>query len=219
MNVLKYILLLFFVPVLVEAQNKVLSIPRNEGSLSTDKYLPISTKEFQLQDLQYTPDPMRLRIIDGKRVVDIWTKDFQTFHGFIANFIANASQTTIYHSEMPLDTAAARTAYDIFQKDSLLQIISRTREDKPEWGLVDDGAPIIIEYATPTKYTRGSYWAPGAFKEIKDAIKIDQAVDSITKQLNLENKWEMFTSTLPDGTYLLYGFITIEKFHWINKRL
>jgi len=113
---------------------------------------------------------------------------------------------------MPLDTAAARIAYTIFQKDSLLQIISRTREDKSEWGLVDDGAPIIIEYVTPTKYIRGSYWAPGAFKEINDAIKIDKAVDSITKQLDLEKKWDAFTSTLPVGSYLLFGYISIEVF-------
>jgi len=210
MSIMKIILFLICIPILASGQNKILDVPPNEGSHWTDVYLPGSLKDLQLRDLQRTIDLMHLRIIDDRRAIEIWTNDFQTFYGCVTNFVMHSSPSVLYHSEIPLDTASAQIAYTIFKKDSLLQVISRTKQNNPDWGLVDDGTPIVIEYATPTIYMRGSYWAPGVFKKIKDAVIIDQVVENIYHELDLDKKWEEFANTLPIGWYTIDGYISME---------
>lgn len=100
------------------------------------------------------------------------------------------------------------TAKIIFSKFKSLDSIPDGDKIKG-WGIGFDGVTYSIESATKKEYSLKSYWTPTAQKDSTlYKNEIISFVDYIYKDLNLYRYYEIFTSTLPNGSYT-DGFVNM----------
>ncbi|MBL7896607.1 MAG: hypothetical protein JNK50_15025 [Bacteroidia bacterium] len=197
-------------------QTKSIFVPihRNSSSYRADTsfWYIIQNNNFlkaELPDLKKSIDSLHFRFSTDIQAVDIWTTNFQTFHGIFTNF------TTSYHhdpykldprpeaffsSKSNLDEKTAKEIYNIFNSLSIFSIPTDSRI--LGWESGNDGIEYLIEYSTPTNYSFKEYWTPYAYKKtIKEAALIDSLVQQLETNLQLAKKFKDFINTLPEGSY------------------
>ena len=66
---------------------------------------------------------------------------------------------------------------------------------------VADGECFWVEYSTPQKYILRDYCNPDIYKNVKEAVAINEMLLRLKHILNLRDAWETFERGLPEGDY------------------
>jgi hypothetical protein len=149
------------------------------------------------------------RLSNSRQIIEVWKID-TIYGGQIINF----TRTYVDHedrerikSKLIYDKVGfpADTSKIIFDKFKSLDSIPDM--DKINgWTDGFDGETYSIESSTKKEYSLKSYWSPTAQEDsILYKNEIISFVDYIYKELNLYRHYKIFTSNLPNGSYVV-GF-------------
>src|SRR5580698_7442141 len=139
-------------------QQKFVSIPGN-----TFLWQQWQEQKFQkagLPNLETSTDSLHFRFSTDNQAIDVWTTDYQTFHGTFADFTTSYDPDTTKKTPEPeeffskktnMDTGFSKRIYNLFKS---LSIFSIPIEDSiPGWMIGREGEEYVIEYSTPTTYS------------------------------------------------------------------
>lgn len=190
------------------AQEKSVSIPGN--AFLWEQWQEQKFKRTGLPNLETSKDSLHFRFSTDNQAIDVWTEDYQTFHGTFADFTTSYDPDTSKKTSEPaeffskktnMDTGFSRRIYDLFKS---LSIFSIPIEDSiPAWIIgAGEGAEYVIEYSTPSAYSVKYYWDPYDYRQsIKQAATIDNLVNQLESMLNMRLALKTFIHSLPEGCY------------------
>ncbi len=198
-------------------QTKYLQIPngRNNDTSLLYKWKQNNAQRMKLEDLTKSTDKIHFRLWEENQVVEIWSNDLITFQGFLLNFTnkiygKKRRAPSIFRSEIPIDTIIARQIYNIFIDNSIFNI--PTDDSVKGWGQGCDGEEFLIEYSTNTFYSFKEYWTPSVFKELREAVVIENMINRLDTILQVQKNWEDFFKSLPKGCYRVGEIVTCCKY-------
>jgi hypothetical protein len=173
-----------------------------------------NAEKIGLEDLTQTNDSLHFRFWTETKSVDVWTKDFKFFSGFLTLYtesipkdVNSLSKGKFYSKKILLDDSTAKNVYLLF--DSLAVFSIPPQEDIKGWENGNDGDIFLIEYSTPNTYSFKSYWTPSNYPNIKEAFVIDTLSKQLDKMLAMGNRWSKFIRSLPKGSYNAGGATVI----------
>ena len=217
-NIIVFFAVLFFSSV-CEGQNKQIHVPiyQNSDTCLWFKWAQLDVSRAGLPNLTTSKDSLHFRFLTETQAIDIWTADFITFNGTIANFTtaynSNKKSTSIkdgrfYSNVENIDTATCRKIYNIFTSLSIFNI--PTDDNIPGWSSGEDGTTFLIETSTPQEYSFKTYWTPSVFKDsLIEAATIDTLAKQLQEVLRLEESFGAFISQLPIGCYHYVSYVII----------
>lgn len=194
----------------VLGQEKQVQIPMYKSGDTTlwYKWCQRDIKKVGLPSLTTSSDSFRLRFSTETQAIDIWTTDYKTFQGTLANFTTASRSDKFYSDITPIDTATARKVYDVFVALAIFGIPAQ--DSIKGWSNGCDGITYMIETSTRSKYTFKYYWTPSVFS---DSLKEAKAVDSLSHEmeriLHMHESFVAFIRTLPEGSYHAGGAMFI----------
>lgn len=168
-----------------------------------------------LPDLVKSTDRTHFRFSTETQAVDIWTKDFITFYGTLANYTTRYDPDK-YKQEKPkpekfqssiseIDTAVAKQIFLVLESLAIFSI--PTSDSIVGWESGMDGTEILIEYSTPHTYSFKEYWTPSHFKtELWQAAAIDSLENQLNTTLEMRKAFGVFINSLPHGCYRAGSF-------------
>ena len=183
------------------------------------KYITKKVNDSKLADLRLSTQQFHLRIWSERDVVDIWCDDNKVYYGEFVDFIYgdkikksenkqyNYKNGLVYWSKS-IDTAMATQIIRIMDSLDIFSIPSS--DTIAGWGKPDangqlmsvaDGECFWVEYSTPQKYILRDYCNPDIYKNVKEAVAINEMLLRLKHILNLRDAWETFERGLPEGDY------------------
>lgn len=206
---MKQLIIIFFLFFILNnfsfGQIKTFDIPIENGDTSLwYKWKHRDIKQMDIPDLRISSDNFHFRFWTEIQIVDIWTNDFKTINGFYLNYTIKTTNnkknpTKIFFNKTSIDTVTARKIYNLLVDNLIFQIPSDYKING--WNQGDDGEEFLMEYSTKTFYTFKEFWTPSAYKDIKEAIIIDDFTKKLKLILNFDENWNRFIHGLPRGCY------------------
>ena len=188
-------------------QEKIVSIPGN--TFLWEQWQEQKFKKADLPNLETLKDSLHFRFSTDNQAIDVWTKDYQTFHGTFADFTTSYDPDTtrltpepeqFYSKKTNMDTGFSKKIYNLFNTLSIFSI--PTSDSIPGWKIGREGEEYVVEYSTPTVYSVKYYWNPERYKgKISEASAIDSLVNQLETMLHMHLAFKTFIHSLPEGCY------------------
>ena len=234
----EFVIILLFFNLLIACDRpakpgKILDIPTYPNDKKDTSYwYKLQRYEFKvigLPDLSKSEEDLHFRFSTDNQAIDIWRNKSSTYYGILTNFTSEAEDrqnylnkfqdaTKFFSNQRDIDTATARSIYDIFDR---LKIFDIPNEDKISgWRLGGDGVIFAIECSTLAKYTYKTYWTPSYYKnKIKEAAVIDSLSNQLQHLLCMPDCFWQFLDGLPECWYHFGAMEAIYNKHVkLNKK-
>lgn len=123
------------------------------------------------------------------------------------------------HDDYP-DGELFKMTYNIphQQVDQVLKLIDSTAVDTipseayiKGWGQGFDGIGYTLEQKTDSAYTYKCYWSPRLFKELPQAVAIEQFTDKLLEIIEYKNLYNDFEARIPFDSYSTGSYYTVTK--------
>jgi hypothetical protein len=207
---LPYILL--FLGTNLYGQTKELLIPKYKNGEPTFwyKWENERAEKLKLDDLRRTNYSIYFRLSTDNQVLDIYSKDGQTFDGQLTIYTSSYDQeqkkkSKFYSSKASLTRDTARQIIDLFENIKDIP----TDSEIEGWRPGTDGKTYIIQLATRDKYSFKTYWTPDSFENLQEAIKINSFVTQIESLLTVAKRTQIFFDSLPKDNCYRFGSMAI----------
>lgn len=198
------IFVIFFLAVNVESQIKYV----RGDTAYWYKYTEPILKTIGATDFIKSQDDFSFRFRDHGQVVQI-IKNNDSIQGTLVNYIFKLGKKdrTIFTKTIINDSIAIK-AYDLINKSGVLELDSDNKIDG--WGQGCDGITYFIEHADKENYWYKTFWTPSAQDSLKEALIVNDFVNSLSELLELEKNYEIFEQNLPhNGCYSSGGMTRI----------
>jgi hypothetical protein len=194
----------------------LLSVTFAQGQIKGDSY-NTRTGKYQVLptgDLKTSTNRFALKISFTNYIFEISSNKDNQFAGHLIVFTSsyqegdyNGRFSQNYFTEHTVSSDTARMIYDLFTREGIERI--PTDKDIDGWRYGFDGITYTVETTLDGNYSKKTYWTPSAFKEIKEAVVLDHFFSDVKALLQLQVKWDSFSSSLPRGKAYRYGSMMV----------
>jgi hypothetical protein len=223
MGQISLLYILLFLGTNLFGQPKDLSIPKYKTGELTFwyKWENERIEKLKLPDLKLTSDSIYFRLSTDNQIIDIHSRDGNTFDGQMVIYTTSYDQeqkkkSKYYSSRQTLSADTLRQIIDLFKKLGVNDI--PTDSEIEGWRPGTDGKTYIFQFATRDKYSFKTYWTPDSFDSLKEAITINRFVTQIESILTLDKRTQNFFETLPKDNCYRFGSMSIRCIQSGKKR-